>query len=90
MVLSLFVSSIETTLMTIEAINVIAMRMQMMAKGDAKALRESEVMLSEKLEAFAKAGADIIAGASNTVIRDNFRALIRANEARLNALRLTA
>ena len=88
MFLSLFVSGIESALMTIEASNVISMRLQMFCKGDAQALRESELMLSEKVEAFARAGSDIMAGASNSMIRDNFRTAIRANEARLIALRV--
>jgi hypothetical protein len=88
MFLSLFVSSIETALMTIEASNVIAMRFQIIAKGDAQARRESELMVSEKLGAFSQAGADVLAGLSNSVIRKNLRAIIRANEIRLHALRL--
>ena len=87
--LSLFVSAIECSLMTIEAANVIAIRVQMIAKGDAQGQRESELMVSEKFEAFAQAGADIMAGVSNSVVRNNFRAIIRANEVRLNALRVT-
>ena len=89
MFLSLFASSIENILMTLEATNVISMRLQMFCKGDAQALRESELMLSEKLETFAHAGLDAMSGASNKVIRDNFRAAIQANEVRLRALRLT-
>ena len=46
-------------------------------------------MLSEKLQTFARAGLDAMSGASNKVIRDNFRAAIQANEVRLKALRLT-
>jgi hypothetical protein len=47
-------------------------------------------MVSEKQHAFAQAGADIMAGASNSIIRKNFRTVIRANEVRLNALRSAA
>jgi hypothetical protein len=90
MFLSLFVSSIENTLMTFEASNVIAMRLQMFCKGDVQALRESELMVSEKMAAFTQAGLEILAGASNAVIRKNFRVAIQANEARLNALGLAA
>jgi hypothetical protein len=87
MFLSLFVSTIENTLMTLEASNVISMRLQMFCKGDAQALRESELMVSEKMNAFTRAGFDIMAGASNAMIRNNFRAAIQANEARLSRLR---
>jgi hypothetical protein len=90
MFLSLFISSIENSLMALEASNVIAMRLQMFCKGDAQALRESELMLSEKIDAFTRAGFDIAARASNTMIRKNFRAAIQANEARLSALRISA
>ena len=89
MFLNIFTTSIENTLMTLEAANVISMRLQMFCQGDAQALRESELMLSEKLETFARAGLDAMSGASNKVIRDNFRAAIQANEVRLKALRLT-
>ena len=87
MFLSLFVSSIENSLMALEASNVIAMRLQMFCKGDAQALRESELMLSEKIDAFTQAGFDMAAGASTTLICKNFRAAIQANEARLRTLR---
>jgi hypothetical protein len=90
MFLSLFVSSIENSLMALEASNVIAMRLQMFCKGDSQALRESELMLFEKIDAFTRAGFDIAAGASNTMIRKIFRAAIQANEARLSALRISA
>jgi len=85
--LSLFVFGIEATLTTLEASNVIAMRLRMIAKGDAAGRRESELMISEKLDAFAKAGRDMAAGVSNAAIRQNFRTLIQANEARLGAIR---
>jgi hypothetical protein len=90
MFLSLFVSSIESAMMTLEATNVIAMRLQMFCKGDAQALRESELMVSEKLDAFTRAGFDILTDASNDMIRENFRTAIQANEARLSAMRLAA
>jgi hypothetical protein len=90
MFLSLFVSSIENALMILEAGNVISIRLQMFCKGDAQALRESELMVSEKMAAFTRAGFDMMAGASNAIIRENFRAAIQANEARLKALHLVA
>jgi hypothetical protein len=83
MILSLFVSTIETTLMTIEAINAIAMRLERIANGDAEPLWESELMVREKLEAFARTGSDMLADVSEAIILDNFRAAIRANEVRL-------
>ena len=89
MFLSLFTTSIENTLMTLEAANVIFMRLQMFCLGDARALRETELMLSEKLETFVQAGLDAMSGTSSKVIRDNFRVAIQANEVRLKALGLT-
>jgi hypothetical protein len=82
MILSLFVSSIETTLVKIEATNAIAMRLQMITKGDAEPLRETELMVREKLETFARTGSDMLADVSEAIILDNFRAAIRANEVR--------
>jgi hypothetical protein len=43
MILSLFVSSIETTLMTIETNNAIAMRLGMISNGETEPLRETEL-----------------------------------------------
>jgi hypothetical protein len=90
MFLGLFVSGVECALMTIEAANVIAMRMPMIAKGDTRGQVEAELMIAEKFEAFAQAGADIMAGISSSIICENFRTVIQANEVRLNALRVAA
>jgi hypothetical protein len=85
--LCLFVTSIETALMTIEAGNVIALRLQMICRGDLAAAREAELMVSEKLTAFTQAGTDVLSGISTDVIRNNMRSVIRANEMRLLGLR---
>jgi hypothetical protein len=90
MILSLIVSGIEAALMTIEAANVIAMRHEMIANGDEESLREAELMVWEKMKAFALARSDMLAGVSNAVILENFRAVIRANEVRLRALQVAA
>jgi hypothetical protein len=47
--LRLFVTSMETAIMIIEAGNVIALRLQMLSRGDLAAAREAELMVSEKL-----------------------------------------
>ena len=47
MILSLFISGIETTLMTIETTNAIAMRLEMIANGEAEPLREPELIVRE-------------------------------------------
>jgi hypothetical protein len=80
MILSLFISGIETTLMTIETTNAIAMRLGMIANGETEPLRETELTVREKLKAFARTGPDKLAEVSNAVILGNFRAAIRANE----------
>jgi hypothetical protein len=54
MILSLFVSGIETTLMTIETTNAIAMRPGMIANGETEPLRETELTVRENLEASAR------------------------------------
>jgi hypothetical protein len=77
MILSLFISGIETTLMTIEATNAIAIRLGMIANGEAEPLPETE--LTER-SAFARSAADKLADAANAIILGNFRAAIRANE----------
>ena len=86
MILSLFISGIETTLMTIETTNAIAMRLEMIANGETEPLRETELTVREKLEAF---GPDKLADVSNAVILGNFRAAIRANEICLRRLQLS-
>ncbi len=88
MFLSFFVSSIESALMTIEAGNVIVLRLQTICKGDKQAQREAELMIWEKLEAFGQAGIDAMTGVTNATIRDNLRVAVRANESRLIAMRL--
>jgi hypothetical protein len=88
--LRLFVTTLETALMAIEAGNVISLRLQMLSRGDLAAVREAELMLSEKIVAFTQAGTDMMSGISSEVIRNNLRASIRANEARLRGLRLAA
>jgi hypothetical protein len=80
MILSLFISGIETTLMTIETSNAIAMRLGMIANGQAEPLRETELIVREKSETFARTEPDKLADVSNAVILGNFRAAIRANE----------
>lgn len=50
MFLGLFVSGVECALMTIEAANVIAMRMPMIAKGDTRGQVEAELMIADKFE----------------------------------------
>ena len=90
MILSLFISGIETTLMTIETTNAIAMRLGMIANGETDPLREPELTVREKLEAFARTGPDKLADVSNAVILGNFRAAIRANEICLRRLQLSS
>jgi 2-iminoacetate synthase ThiH len=88
--LRLFVTSMETALMAIEAGNVISLRLQMLSRGDLAAAREAELMVSEKIAAFTKAGADVMSGVSAEVIRNNLRSAIRANAVRLSGLRHAA
>jgi hypothetical protein len=86
MISSFFVAGIESALMTLEATNVIMMRLQMISKGNEKGQREAELMVTEKVEAFAKARSDFLDGVSNAVIRANLRSIVQANELRLSAL----
>jgi hypothetical protein len=67
MFLGLFVSGLEFALITIEAANVIAMRMPMIAKGNAQGQIEAELMVAEKFEAFAQAGADMMADVPGSI-----------------------
>jgi hypothetical protein len=89
MILSRFISGIETTLMTIETTNAIAMRLGMIANGEAEPLRETELIVREKSQASARTGPYKLADVSNAVILGNFRAAIRANEICLRRLQLS-
>lgn len=55
--------------MTIETTNAIAMRLGMIANGETDPLREPELTVREKLEAFARTGPDKLADVSNAVNR---------------------
>jgi hypothetical protein len=52
----------------------------MIANGETEPLRETELRVREKLDAFARTGSDKLADVSNAAILGNFRAAIRANE----------
>jgi hypothetical protein len=67
MILSLFISGIETTLMTIETTNAIAMRLGMIANGEIEPPRETELTVREKSEAFARTGPDKLVDVSYAV-----------------------
>jgi hypothetical protein len=66
---------------TLEAGDVIFVRLQIFCIGEATRKRcgKSELMVSEKLDAFTRADFDIRTGASNA-IRENFRTAIQANQ----------
>jgi hypothetical protein len=71
MILSLFISGIETTLMTIETTNAIAMRLGMIANGETEPLRETELTVRERLKAFARTGPDKLAEVSKCLSGKN-------------------
>ena len=85
MILSLFISGIETTLTTIEAANVIAERLELIANGDPNSLRERELMDGAEDGSIRS---DTLAGVSYAIILDSYRVAIRANEVCLRAMQL--
>jgi len=86
MILSLFVSGLETTIMTIETTNAIAMQLGMMVNGEGEPPRETVLMT--RSEAFARTGPDKLADVANAIILGNFRTAIRANEICLRSLQI--
>ena len=66
-----------------EANYVIGLRMMKLMRGGRGARRETELMISEKISAAAKAGASLIAGASGDKIVRQYRKRVAANAKRL-------
>ncbi len=83
--------AMQTTMLAIEAQQVIALRLTKMALGGPGVQREAELMVSEKLEAMADSGQTMFNAAiggqpdlgAGKVIK-NYRTAVRANRKRLS------
>ena len=72
-----------TMMLTCEAGNVIGLRLLKLSAGGADAQRETDLMMSEKVDALFEASASLMAGGSASAIVDRYRQLVAANARRL-------
>jgi hypothetical protein len=70
--------------LALESNRVIALRLAKLMRGGKGAQREAERMVSEKIQAAAKAGASLMAGASSDQIVRQYRKRVVANAKRLS------
>nr|WP_316164690.1 MULTISPECIES: hypothetical protein [unclassified Bradyrhizobium] len=72
-------------MLAMEAGEVIRLRLEKFARGEADAGEEAELMVSEKLAAALEATAKLMAGASPAAVVDLYRDYVAANAERLSA-----
>jgi hypothetical protein len=70
-------------MLALESNHVIMLRLAKLMRGGKGAMREAERMVSEKIQAGAKAGASLMAGASSDDIVRQYRRRVKANAKRL-------
>ncbi|NPU64314.1 hypothetical protein HL667_04825 [Bradyrhizobium sp. 83012] len=70
-------------MLAMEAGEVIRLRLEKFARGEADAVEEAELMVSEKMAAALEATARLMAGASPAAIVDLYRNYVAANAERL-------
>ncbi|WP_449384673.1 hypothetical protein [Bradyrhizobium sp. UFLA05-112] len=70
-------------MLALESNRVIGLRLAKLMRGGKGAQREAERMVSEKIQAAAKAGASLMAGASSDEIVRQYRKRVAANAKRL-------
>ena len=70
--------------LALESNRVIALRLAKLMRGGKGAQREAQRMVSEKIQAAAKAGASLMAGASSDQIVRQYRKRVAANAKRLS------
>ena len=70
--------------LALESNRVIGLRLAKLMRGGKGARREAERMVSEKIQAAAKAGASLMAGASSDEIVRQYRKRVVANAKRLS------
>jgi hypothetical protein len=75
-------------MLAIESSGVASLRMMKLMSGDKDALREAELMFSEKIDAAFEAGASLIAGASGDDIIHRYRQHVAVNAKRLGPAKL--
>jgi hypothetical protein len=75
---------IAAAMLAMEAGEVIRLRLEKLARGDADAGREAQLMMAEKIAAALEAAASLCSGASSTVIVERYREHVAANAKRLS------
>jgi len=74
-------------MLAVEANHVVGLRMMKLMRGGKGARREAALMISEKIDAAAKAGASLMAGASGDEIVRQYRKRVATNAKRLGKVR---
>ena len=77
----------SSAILAVEANHVVGLRMMKLMRGGRGARREAKLMISEKIDAAAKAGASLMAGASGDEIVRQYRKRVAANAKRLRKAR---
>ena len=74
---------IPLMMLAFESSDVVSLRMMKLMSGDKDALREVELMISEKIDAAFEASASLLAGASHDQIIHRYRQHVAVNAQRL-------
>jgi hypothetical protein len=74
-------------ILAVEANHVVGLRMMKLMRGGRGARREAKLMISEKIDAAAKVGTSLMAGASGDEIVRQYRKRVAANAKRLSNAR---
>jgi hypothetical protein len=70
-------------MLAVETSNVIDIRLRKIASGKVDAATETQLMISEKIDAIAEASAILFRGGNPLSVIDNYRKYVAANFARL-------
>ena len=70
-------------MLAVEANNVIDIRLRRIADGRVNAATETQLMISEKIDAIVEAAAIMTRGGNPLAVIDNYRRYVAANAARL-------
>ena len=79
----------QTMLLSMEAHSVVGLRLTKLASGGSAAMNEACGMISEKFVALAEATGTLMTGGSLDTVIARYRAIVRANELRLQGNKAT-
>ena len=80
----------NVTMLALESIEVIGLRVAKLVGGDAGALQEAHLMVSEKIDAVVEVGARLSCGGTSINAINRFREHVAANAERLSMERVAA